>query len=58
MADTMFWVDPAEDLFVVFLAQAPRQRFRHRAMLKALVYDALVGRRGLKTEKRVRKAEE
>ena len=34
MADTMFWVDPAEDLFVVFLAQAPRQRFRHRAMLK------------------------
>ena len=58
MADTMFWVDPAEDLFVVFLAQAPRQRFRHRAMLKALVYDALVGRRGLKAEKRGRRAED
>ena len=51
MADTMFWVDPAEDLFVVFMAQAPRQRFRHRAVLKAMVYDALVGRRGLKAEK-------
>ena len=58
MADTMFWVDPAEDLFVVFLAQAPRQRFRHRAVLKAMVYDALVGRRGLKAEKKGRKAED
>ena len=56
MADTMFWVDPAEELFVVFLAQAPRQRFRHRAMLKALVYDALVGGRGLKAEKRGRQS--
>ena len=58
MADTMFWVDPAEKLFVVFLAQAPRQRFRHRAVLKSLVYDALVGRVGLKVEKRARKAED
>ena len=58
MADTMFWVDPAEELFVVFLAQAPRQRFRHRAMLKSLVYDALVGPRGLKAEKRGRKTED
>lgn len=54
MADTMFWVDPAEDLLVVFLAQAPRHRMRHRAMLKSLVYDALLGRRGLKAEKRGR----
>ena len=58
MADTMFWVDPVEELFVVFLAQAPRQRFRHRAMLKALVYDALIGRDGLKAEKRGRRAED
>ena len=33
-----------------------RQRFRHRAMLKALVYDALVGGRGLKAEKRGRRS--
>ena len=58
MADTMFWVDPVEDLFVVFMAQAPRQRFRHRAVLKALVYDALIGRRGLKAEKRARRTED
>ena len=58
MADTMFWVDPAEDLFVVFMAQAPRQRFRHRAVIKAMVYDAIVGRRGLKAEKRGRKGED
>ncbi len=58
MADTMFWVDPVEDLFVVFMAQAPRQRFRHRAVLKALVYDALLGRRGLKAEKRARRTED
>lgn len=58
MADTMFWVDPAEELFVIFLAQAPRHRFRHRAVLKALIYDALLGRRGLKTQKRGRRAED
>ena len=41
---TYFWVDPAEDLLAVLMVQAPRQRVRHRAILKAMVYDALVGK--------------
>ena len=57
MAGTMFWVDPAEEMFVVLLAQAPGQRLRHRAILKALVYDALLGKRALKAERRRRKGE-
>ena len=44
IAGTYFWVDPAEDLLVILMVQAPRQRVRHRAILKALVYDALVGK--------------
>ena len=44
---TYFWVDPAEDLFVILMVQAPRQRVRHRAILKAMVYDALVGKRAM-----------
>ena len=40
---TYFWVDPAEDLFAVLMVQAPRQRVRHRVLLKTMVYDALVG---------------
>ncbi len=48
VAGTYFWVDPAEDLFAILLVQAPRQRVRYRAILKAMVYDALVGKGALK----------
>ena len=44
---TYFWVDPAEDMFAILMVQAPRQRVRYRAILKTMVYDALVGKGAL-----------
>lgn len=39
---TLWWADPKEDLAVVFMAQVPgEQRRRYRALLNALVYQAL-----------------
>jgi CubicO group peptidase (beta-lactamase class C family) len=39
---TYFWVDPKEELSVVFLAAAPGQiRLRYRQMTRNLVYQAL-----------------
>ena len=41
-ASTLFWVDPAEDLAVVFMTQLlPSGTFNFRGQLKALVYPAL-----------------
>jgi CubicO group peptidase (beta-lactamase class C family) len=43
-ASTAFWVDPAEDLTVVFLTQLlPSSTHPIRAELKALVYQAILG---------------
>ena len=40
---TYFWVDPREELSVVFMAAAPGQiRLRYRQMTRNLVYQALV----------------
>jgi len=39
-AGTTFWVDPKEDMFVVFMSQTVSQRGRIRAALKNLVYGA------------------
>jgi CubicO group peptidase (beta-lactamase class C family) len=40
---TYFWIDPKEELSVVFLAAAPGQiRLRYRQMMRNLVYQALV----------------
>jgi CubicO group peptidase (beta-lactamase class C family) len=42
-ASTAFWVDPAEDLTVVFMTQLlPSGTFNFRGQLKALIYPALV----------------
>jgi len=42
-ASTVFWVDPAEDLLVVFMTQLlPSGTFNFRGQLKALVYPAIV----------------
>ena len=42
-ASTIFWVDPAEDLIVVFLTQLmPSRTFDFRGQLKAIVYGALL----------------
>lgn len=40
---TYFWIDPAEDLAVVFMGAAPGQiRLRYRALLRPLVLQAIV----------------
>jgi len=42
-ASTAFWVDPAEDLLVVFMTQLlPSGTFNFRGQLKTLVYPAIV----------------
>jgi CubicO group peptidase (beta-lactamase class C family) len=42
-ASTIFWVDPVQDLFVIFMVQlAPSGTFDFRSQLKALVYPTIV----------------
>jgi CubicO group peptidase (beta-lactamase class C family) len=41
MAGTFFWIDPAEDMFAVFMMQGPGQRTYIRSMLRDLVYAAV-----------------
>lgn len=42
-ASTTFWVDPGEELAVVFMTQLiPSGTFNFRGQLKALVYPAIV----------------
>jgi CubicO group peptidase (beta-lactamase class C family) len=38
---TYFWIDPKEDLFVVYMMQSPKQRVPYRAVLKDMVYAAI-----------------
>ncbi len=41
-ASTVFWIDPAEDLIVLYLTQFyPSQTFNFRGQLKSIVYGAL-----------------
>jgi CubicO group peptidase (beta-lactamase class C family) len=40
---THFFVDPAQELFAIFMAQAPNQRVHYRSVMRGLVYGALVG---------------
>lgn len=43
MASTIFWVDPEEDLTVIFLTQfVPSGTFNFRAQLKSIIYSAIV----------------
>ncbi len=42
-ASTAFWIDPAEDLIVIFLTQhLPSWSFNFRGQLKAIIYPAIV----------------
>jgi CubicO group peptidase (beta-lactamase class C family) len=41
MAGTFFWIDPSEELFAVFMTQAPGQREYTRSMVRNLVYAAV-----------------
>jgi CubicO group peptidase (beta-lactamase class C family) len=43
---TSFWVDPAEQMVVVCMLQAPEQRNHYRQLLRHLVYAALTRSRG------------
>jgi CubicO group peptidase (beta-lactamase class C family) len=39
---TYFWIDPKEDMFVVFAMQSPKQRTYYRPLLKNMLYGAVV----------------
>jgi len=41
VAGTFFWIDPAEDLFAIFLSQGPGQREYFRTLIRSLVYAAV-----------------
>jgi CubicO group peptidase (beta-lactamase class C family) len=42
-ASTAFWVDPAEELIVIFLTQfMPSQVFNFRGQLKTIIYPAII----------------
>ena len=41
IAGTFFFVDPRDDMFVIFMVQAPSQRGRIQLALKTLIYQAL-----------------
>lgn len=41
MAGTFFWIDPAEELFAVFMSQGPGQRVYLRDLMRSLVYAAV-----------------
>jgi CubicO group peptidase (beta-lactamase class C family) len=38
---TYFWIDPKEDMFVVFMMQSPKQRTYYRPLLKNMIYAAV-----------------
>ncbi|MEL3889456.1 serine hydrolase domain-containing protein [Ferrovibrio sp. MS7] len=38
---TYMWVDPKQNLFVVFMMQSPKQRVPYRSLLRDMVYGAL-----------------
>jgi CubicO group peptidase (beta-lactamase class C family) len=40
-AGTYFWIDPKEDLFVVYMMQSPKQRVAVRNLLRDMVYGAV-----------------
>jgi CubicO group peptidase (beta-lactamase class C family) len=40
---TYFWIDPAEQLIVVLMLQAPAHRLHYRYLLRHLVYGAITG---------------
>jgi CubicO group peptidase (beta-lactamase class C family) len=43
LASTLFWIDPVDEIVVVFMTQlVPSGTFNFRGQLKALVYGALV----------------
>ena len=42
VAGTFFFIDPADDMFAIFMVQTPSQRGRIQLALKTLIYQALL----------------
>ena len=42
LGGTHFWVDPAQGLYALFMAQAPSRREHYRRVMRQLVYGAIV----------------
>ena len=38
---TYFWVDPKEEMYVIFMMQSPKQRLRYRTLLRDMIYAAI-----------------
>jgi CubicO group peptidase (beta-lactamase class C family) len=38
---TYFWIDPKENMFVIYAMQSPRNRVPYRQVLRAMVYGAI-----------------
>jgi CubicO group peptidase (beta-lactamase class C family) len=38
---THFWVDPKEDMFVLFMIQSPRQRQHYMSVMRNMIYGAM-----------------
>lgn len=43
VSGTYFWIDPREELIAILMMQAPNERMRYRHLMRALVYQAIVG---------------
>jgi CubicO group peptidase (beta-lactamase class C family) len=41
VAGTNFWVDPKQDMFVVFMIQSPKQRAHYMSVIRSMVYAAV-----------------
>ncbi len=41
---TCFWIDPAEQLIVIFMSQAPELRLHYRYLMRQIVYQSLAPR--------------
>ena len=43
VAGTYFWIDPRQQLIAILMMQAPIQRMHYRYLMRAMVYQAMVG---------------
>src|SRR6478672_12770450 len=43
VAGTYFWIDPREQLIAILMMQAPIERMHYRYLMRAMVYQAMVG---------------
>jgi len=52
MASTAFWINPEEELVVIFMTQLlPSTTFNFRGQLRSLIYPALIDQKGPSSSK-------